>query len=454
MIDYSALRADLRRVVRGQVLVSGDSGFDQARLPWDSAVEQRVSAVVEVADAADAAALVGYARGAGLGLATQPLGHAPATFDDAILVRTKRLSGIEIDPRERTARIGSGVLWGDVLAASSKHGLTGLAGSTGYVSTTGFTLGGGLSWFGRKYGFAANNVRWFDIVDADGVPQRVTADSDPELFWALRGGGGDFALVTGMEFNLFPTPELYGGRILWPAAKAQEVMAAFREITATAPEELTLWFQLIQFPPFPELPEPLRGLSAVVMDVTYLGSAAEAAELLAPFDRIPGAIMDGRGMMDVADLPGICAEPTDPMAALSHTELFERFDAEAAAQLLAAAGPGTIEPLVTLQVRHLGGALSRAAETDGACGHVAEPYLLFMLGVLPFPELAGPIKAKQQAIAGAVRPYVSGRQPFTLLNHGAPASDAFPAETVERLREIKRRRDPRGTFRSNHSVLG
>ncbi|GAA1011530.1 oxidoreductase [Acrocarpospora pleiomorpha] len=454
MNDFSALRSDLRRAVRGRVLVSGDSGFDDARTPWDSAVEQRVKAVVEVADAADVAALVGYAREAGIGLATQPLGHAPASFDDAILVRTKNLSDIQIFPDQRRAKVGSGALWGDVLAQSAKHQLTGLAGSTTHVSTTGFTLGGGLSWFGRKHGFAANNVHAFEVVDADGVPQRVTADSDPDLFWALRGGGGDFALVTSVEFDLFPAPELYGGRILWPAARAQEVMAAFREVTATAPEELTTWFSLIQFPPFPELPDFLRGLSAVAVDATYLGATAEAADLLAAFDRIPGVIMDTRGQVNIADLGDICAEPTEPTSALQHTELLTRFDEETATALLAAAGPGTVAPLAVLQVRHLGGALSRPAPTDGACGHLTEPYLLFMLGILPFPELAGPIQERQHAVARAVAPSLSGRRPFTLLSHDAPAEAAFPAETLDRLRDIKRRRDPQGVFRSNHPVLG
>jgi FAD/FMN-containing dehydrogenase len=454
MNDFSTLRSDLRRVVRGRVFVSGDSGFDAARTPWDAAVEQRVKAVVEVADAADVAALVSYAREAGIGLATQPLGHAPASFDDAILVRTKNLSDIQIFPDLRRAKIGSGALWGDVLARSAKHNLTGLAGSTTYVSTTGFTLGGGLSWFGRKHGFAANNVHAFEVVDADGVPRRVTADSDPDLFWALRGGGGDFARVTSVEFDLFPAPDLYGGRILWPAARAQEVMAAFREVTATAPEELSTWFSLIQFPPFPELPDFLRGLSAVAIDVTYLGATQEAADLLAAFDRIPGVIMDTCGQMNIADLGDICAEPTEPTDALVHAELFDRLDEATSSALLAAAGPGTVAPLTVLQVRHLGGALSRAKETDGACGHLTEPYMLFMLGILPFPELAGPIEERQRSVTRAVAPSLSGRQPFTLLDHGAPADAAFPAETLDRLRDIKRRRDPQGVFRSNHPVLG
>ncbi|GIH26432.1 oxidoreductase [Acrocarpospora phusangensis] len=452
MNDFSALRSELRKVVRGQVHVAGDAGFDAARSAWDTSVEQRVRAVVEVADAADAAALVRYAREAGIGVATQPLGHAPSSFDDAILVRTKHLSDIQILPDQRLAKVGSGALWTDVLAQSAKHGLTGLAGSTTHVSATGFTLGGGVSWFGRKHGFAANHVRAFEVVDADGVQRRVTADSDPDLFWALRGGGGDFALVTSLEFDLFPSHDLYGGRILWPAARAREVMAAFREVTASAPEELSTWFSLIQFPPFPELPEPLRGLSAVAIDVTYLGATEEAAGLLAAFDRVPGAIMDTRGQISAAHLGDICAEPTEPTAAVIRTELLTHVDEEISTALLTAAGPGTVAPMAVVQVRHLGGALSRAADSDGACGHLPEPYLLFMVGILPFPELAGPVEERRRSIVRAVAPALSGRRPFTFLGHSESAESAFPPATLDRLRAIKTARDPQSVFRSNHPV--
>ncbi|WP_248963971.1 FAD-binding oxidoreductase [Sphaerisporangium perillae] len=455
MIESTALAADLRRAVRGRVLVRGDEGFDIARAPWDGAIDQRVIAVVEAEDAADAAAVVGCARLAGVAVATQPEGHAPSAFEDAILLRTGRLRGVEIRPEQRVARVEAGVRWGEVLTASGKHDLTGLAGSTAVVSATGFTLGGGLSWFGRRYGIAANSVRSLDVVDAEGARARVTADSDPELFWALRGG--DFALVTAMEFDLHPAPELYGGRILWPAAQAEQVLSAFRGTTAEAPDELSVWFTLLQFPPFPELPEPLRGLSAVAIDVTWLGREAEGRALLHRFDRIPGAILDTRGRMPVAELGAICAEPTDPTPALFHGELLTGLGDDAAASLLAATLPtaaGTIAPLVSVQIRHLGGAIGRPAGNPGACGHIAEPYLLGLLGVLPVPELAEPIKERQASIARALMPYTTGRKPFTFLKHEERAAAAFPGDTLARLRDIKRRRDPNGVFHSNHPVLG
>lgn len=148
------------------------------------------------------------------------------------------------------------------------------------MSVTGFSLGGGLSWFGRAHGPAGNAVRALEVVGADGAPSRVTAESDPDLFWALHGAGGDFAVVTALEMDLFPAPHLYGGQVIWPIARAEQVMAAYREITAAAPEELSVLFALMQFPPLPFVPEPLRGLAAVKVECAFLRDADTGRALL------------------------------------------------------------------------------------------------------------------------------------------------------------------------------
>ncbi|WP_433251055.1 FAD-binding oxidoreductase [Streptosporangium sp. CA-135522] len=441
---------DLRNAVRGRVLVSGEEGFEQARRPWNLAVEQPVMAVVEAEDADDVAALAGFAHLAGLTVAAQPSGHgATGDVEGVILLRTGRLDEVDVRPDQRVARVGAGVKWGEVLAAASPHGLTGLAGSSPAPSVVGYTLGGGLSWFGRKYGFAADSVRAFDVVDAEGVRSRVSADSDAELFWALRGGGGDYALVTAVEFDLYPAPHLYGGRVMWPVERAPEVLAAFREITAEAPEELTAWFDLLKFPAIPALPEFLRGLAAVTVDVTFLGEGGEAQALLRRLDKIDGAIMDTRGPLPVSELGSICAEPTDPGPSTFRGELLTSLDDAVAAALLSE----PIDPLVSVQVRHLGGALARPAADGGACGHLDEPYLLGMVGSLAVPELAPALKERQDAIAGLLVSHTSGRKPYNYLGGGEKATAAFPGDVLARLRDVKRARDPRGVFRSNYPVL-
>ncbi|MFI6500082.1 FAD-binding oxidoreductase [Nonomuraea typhae] len=431
---------NLRDVVKGRVLLPGDEEFEQARKPWNLAVDQPVAAVVEAADADDVAALVRQAKKDGLTIAAQPSGHG-ATGDTggAILLRTAALDAVEIRPEERLARVGAGARWGQVQAAAGEHGLTGLAGSMPLVSVTGYTLGGGLSWFSRKYGYAAERVRAFDVVDADGVARRVSADSDPDLFFALRGGGGDFALVTAVEFELFPEPQLYGGTITWPGHLAPEVFAAFREITAAAPRELSLWAARVQFPGAP----PMVGISAA-----YLGSADEGRDLLAGLDAIGGALSDSRGALATADLGVITNEPTDPSPGASRGELLTELDDKATAILLAE----PIDPLIAVQVRHLGGALADPA--TAASGTVAEPYLVYMLGLAITPEMAQGARDKQARLAEALGGYVSGRKPYTFLSPADTAAAAFPAQTLDRLREIKRARDPQGVFRANFPVLG
>jgi FAD/FMN-containing dehydrogenase len=431
---------DLRARLDGRVSVPGDNDFDRARAPWNLAVQQPVAAVVEATSAQDVATVVRFARSTGRTVSAQPSGHgATGDVDGAILLRTGRLDDVEVRPGERTARVGAGARWGSVLAAAEPHGLLGPAGSSPVVSVVGYTLGGGLSWFGRKHGFAAAGVRSLDVVDADGVLATVTADSDPELFWALRGGGGDFGIVTAVEFDLHPAPALHGGRMLWSGERAAEVLDAFRTITATAPEELTAWFELLQFPGAAPL---------VAVDSTYLGPDDEARDLLRELDGIGGLVSDSRRPMAVSELGSITAEPTDPGPGRSRAGLLTAVDGAVADALLTE----PIAPMLSVQIRHLGGALAKPS--DSAAGHLDEPYGYYLFGIADTPERSAAVHVRQQRLAGALASRTGARTPLTLLAPGQRASDAFPDATLARLREIKRRRDPNGVLRSNFPVLG
>ncbi|MGV9611512.1 FAD-binding oxidoreductase [Nocardia xishanensis] len=431
----------LRDAVRGRVLLPGDEAFDGAARPWNVTVTQPVAAVVEAADAADVAAVVTHAARAGVPAVAQPTGHAAAGgISEAILLRTGRLDGIEIDAGQRIAKVGAGAQWGAVQAAAGAHGLTALAGSNPVVGVTGYTLGGGLSWFGRKYGWASDAVRAFDIVDATGAAARVTAEDDPELFWALRGGGGDFAVVTGMEFDLFPAPGLFGGRVMWPGARTAEVFELFQRLTSDAPAELSVWFHRFQFPDAPPM---------VALDAAYLGDLEAGRESLAALDAIGGAITDTRGALAAADLGAITAEPTDPSPSLSRAELLTALDDAVVKTVL----EGPVAPLVDIQIRHLGGALAVTRPDGGACGPVAEPYLLYLLG-LGLPHLVDAVEGRRREIVDALGGSISGRKPYTFLTPEETAASAFDAATLARLGEIKRARDPQGVIRANYPVLG
>lgn len=429
----------LRAVVRGAVSLPGDPGFGAASRAWSTGVTQRVRAVVEVADADDAAALVRYARRAGVSLSVQPSGHgASDDLEGVILVRTGKLDTLQVDATARTARVGAGVQWGQVLAEAGPHGLTGLAGSSGVVNVTGFCLGGGLSWFGRKHGWAADSVSAFDIVDPDGRPNRITASSDPDLFWALRGGGGDFALVTAVEIDLHPAPTVFGGQMVWPGTAAPAVMAAFREVTANAPDELTVWFQQFQPPGSPD------ALTSVL--TAYLGEESRGRELLSRFDSIPGRFQDTRRMVAIADLSGIATEPIDPSPEMFASELLTGIDDHAAETLLQ-----PITPMLAMEIRHLGGAFN--APSDSAAGQLSAPYCLIEIGMVTTPESKAAIETRRQQYRDALRPVLADRAPFTFLTPGDTAARAFTPATLTRLRAIKHSRDPHTVFRANYPVL-
>jgi FAD/FMN-containing dehydrogenase len=426
----------LKSVVHGQVWLPGEPGFDTARRPWNLAVEQPVAAVVEAADADDVAALVSHARSTGHGIATQHNGHgATGRTDSTILLRTRRLDTMQIDPIARRARVGAGVSSGQLQVAAVPHALTGLPGSSPVVSVTGVALGGGLSWFGRAHGWVADSVTGFDIVDAGGQPRHVSADSDPDLFWAMRGAGGDFAIVTALELALHPAPHLYGGRVLWTAEHAPDIVNAYRQIAATAPDQLTIWLELLHFP---------GAAPMVAVDATYLGEQGEARDLLAALDRLPTPLSDSRRVMSVAELGAITAEPTDPGAGLSRAELLTNLDDIAAEALLAE----PIAPLLTVQVRHLEGAFARPS--DNPHGPLTEPYALYLFGIPTDPATAKAVSGKQRNLAAALP--TSGRKPFTFLNPQETVTDAFTPDVLARLRDIKRRRDPHNVFRANHPV--
>ncbi|TDD98222.1 FAD-binding oxidoreductase [Jiangella asiatica] len=443
----------LRETVTGRVVAPGDEDWAMQRLGWNLAVDQQPAAVVHVETIDDIVAAVRFARDRGLSVAAQPVGHgATNAVDGAIILRTGALKNLRVDLDAGTATVGAGVRARELSAALNGSGLCGLPGSSGDPTVVGYTLGGGLSWFGRKYGQAANRVRRFEVVTADGVLTSVTAASDPDLFWALRGGGGDFAIVAEMEIELAPLPDLYGGKLVWPVGEARAVMKAFTEVTATAPEELTLWAWLLNLPDVPIVPEPLRGRWAVAVDTAFIGTAERAEELIAPIRAAVSTPIAGQlGPLTLTELAAVAAEPDDPIPGMIDTVLLNRLDDEVLDAFLAAVAPGEPSAVAMYEIRHLGGALARPGDGDGAAGHLDEPYLLMFGGFLPVPELAVPLAAGMDALRSAMAPYASGRVPANFSED--PGVDRlYPPAVLERLRVIKQERDPDGVIRGNHPV--
>lgn len=428
-------------VVRGRVTLPRDADFDQVRRPWNLAVEQSPGAVVEAADADDVAALLRFASEHRVPVATQASGHgATGRTEDAILLRTARLDSIDIDPAAMTARIGAGVRSGDLQRAAAAYGLTALPGSSPVVTVTGAALGGGLSWFGRAFGWIADSIRAAEVVLADGTMRRVdvTDRADPtdaELLWGLRGGGGEVAIVTSLELELRPAPTVFGGRLLWSAAHARQVAEVFRSITEAAPDTLTLWLELLNFPGA----EPM-----IAIDCTFLGAEDAARDLMKAIDSLPAPLTDTRAVMSVADLGQITAEPTDPAPGQSRCELITDLDDRTLDALL----DESIAPLMIVQIRHLGGAF--AQPSDSPHGPLTEPYAVYLFGAPTSPEGMESIKAKQAELAASLPS--SGRKPISFLNPYEGLSAALPDASLRRLRRLKEQHDPYGLIHGNFSL--
>ncbi len=439
----------LRRQLSGRVVSPDDADWEAERQGWNLAVDQRPGLVVHVADADDIGTAVAFARRHGLSVSVQPVGHGASTaLDGTILLRTGRIRDIEVDVGARTARVGAGVRWQQLNEALTGTGLTSLPGSSGHPSVVGYTVGGGVSWFGRAYGVAAGSVRAAELVGPDGRLVRVTEGTDPELFWALRGGGGDFGVVTSLEVDLHPAEHVHGGRLVWAAEHAAAVFAAYLDLIATAPDHLTAWVRLLNLPDLVVVPEPLRGRWTVAVDVTYLGSSDDATRQLDGLRRLPAPLVGTLGTVPLAGLSDVCAEPTDPKSVLDTATLLDDFDQVAVEALLDAVLCPRPAPLALVGIRHLGGALARAADHPGALVQVPQPYALLANGPTT-PETADDTRASLDRVRAAVAPYDSGRDPA---NFGAVERIHAP-DVLDRLRDLKRRRDPAGVIRSNRPVL-
>lgn len=448
----SALR-DLVALLPDRVLLPENPGWDRARLGWSLNVDQHPIAVVTVRDCEDVVTTVTWAAQHGLSVSAQPVGHGATTaLSGTVLLRTAALQEVTIDAESRVAYVGAGVKWGTLLAALEPTGLMALAGSSPDPSVVGFTLGGGLSWFSRALGLTAHSVVAFEIVDARGARRRVSPATDPDLFWAMCGGGGDFGVVLAVEIMLDHVGPIVGGRMLWPLEMARPVLRAFRQITADAPDELTLWAHLFRFPPMPEIPELIRGRAFVSVDMTFLGSETEANRLLSRLRQLPARVIDTVGVVPLSQLGGIAAEPVDPMPTQEYSELLRGLDDATLDRLVDAAGADADVPLTVVQIRHLGGALARATADDGPNGAIAEEYSVFCLGVPVAPGLPEAIEAAFGEVRTALREQRSGRTLFNFLGAGSDLGSTFSEAARARLRRVKAEADPAGVFRSNRPV--
>jgi len=450
MSDLSGLRID------GRVAVPADPDWDQARLAWNLAVDQNPEAVVFAENAGDVAATVRFAAENGLKVAAQGTGHGAAPLpplEGTILLKTERMRGIAIETEERIARVEAGVLSAELAAAAGEHGLTSLPGSSPDVGVIGYTLGGGLSWLGRQHGFACNSVTGIDLVTADGEEKSVTAADDPDLFWALRGGGGGYAIVTALHLALLPIADVYAGIVIFPAELGAGAFRAYRDWAETAPEEVTSIVRLLRPPPIPDVPEPLRGKPLITIDAAFTGGREAGEKLIAPLREIGEPLMDNFDQIPAAGLCRIHMDPEQPVPGLGEHAPIEDLSDEAIDAFVAnGPGPETGSTLLLAELRHLGGALARRTEGAGALDKLDFPFVMSAIGALMAPDAKETVPRDLDRIAKAMEPWTAGGGYFNFADSPCDVDSILPAETCTRLAEVKRKWDPEGTIVANHAV--
>ncbi len=425
----------------------GDSNYAEAVAGFQTGVRCTPEVVAAPRDTPEVQEAIRYAAARGLRVVPRLTGHgANRPIDAGLMVSTRRLDTLRIDPVRRVAEVGAGIRWGQLLEAVALHGLAAPNGSSSGVGVVGYALGGGLGPLGRPLGYCADQVRSVEVVTADGEAHRLTGDDGGDLFWALRGCPDGLGIVTRMVLGLFPVREVYGGALTFDLGVTPELLDAYREFTDQAPDSLTSSLSMVPFPDQPPFPEQLRGRHVATLHITHVGARAQADALLAPLRRL-GPMTDTVGTMPYAQTPRIFNDPDRPHAYRGDAIALTDLDPARLDDVVRASAPGS--PVMTiLQLNHLGGALAGSPSSENAVSHRAARYALRVLVPTDGHDRATVAEAEARVLRpfgrrtlGHVRNFVFG-QPAPRLG------DCYDPAVAARLAEVAERLDPSGRFGS------
>jgi FAD/FMN-containing dehydrogenase len=429
----------------GPVFRPGDRGFDEELAGYQVAHPHRPDLVVGATTPSDVEAAVRHAADHGLPVAVQSSGHGRgAPLAGGVLISTRRMDGVQVDPVSRTARVAAGARWAQVVAAAAEHGLAPPSGSSPEAGAVGYTLGGGIGVLARQLGWASDRVRSFDLVTAAG-PRHVTAGSDPELFRMLRGAGTGFGIVTAMEIELAPVTRIYGGALSVEGAHVPALLAAYREWTTDLPDELTSSIGMLPYPDIPAVPDHLRGRYVARVRIAYTGSAAEGERLVAPLRAAVPPMAGTLGELPYTQAATIFNEPADPHPYTGTNAMLRALDPAVLHAALEITGPDA-PVMCVLGLRHLGGAMARPPAVPDAVAHRDAPYLLQVLSLVDGTDVP---RGLHRELMGAAAPWTVGRTPN--FRFGEAARD-WPIDVPGRA-ELAAQLDPKGLFGAQSRVV-
>ena len=444
----------LRGLCAGAVHLPGDAGYDEARMPWNVAVDQRPAAVAYPASADEVSDVVRAAAACGLRVAPQGTGHNAGPLgplDDVVLLRTSAMTGLHVDAEHKVARVEAGVLWLDVVEAAAAHGLAALHGSSPDVGVVGYSLGGGIGWYARQLGMATNSVLAVELVLGDGTQIRADETRHPDVFWAVRGGGGNFGIVTAMEFRLFDIETAYAGMLLWDQEHAEKVLRAWAAWAVDAPDCVTTSFRMLNLPPMPELPEFVRGRRLVVIDGAVLAEDEHAEEVLAGLRALQPEL-DTFTRVPATGLVRLHMDPEGPTPGVSASTILADLPDAAIETFLALTDRDSGSTLLAAELRQLGGALARPAEGAGALPTLDGQFVLLGVAIAISPEAGAQGHADAVALVDAMTSYSSGRDYLNVAETPVDVRGSFTPETWRRLKGVRSAVDPSGVLVANHRV--
>jgi FAD/FMN-containing dehydrogenase len=444
--------ADLQRGLAGQVIAPDDAGYDAARTVFTGGIDRRPAVIVKVADASDVARVVALARETGLELAVRSGGHSGAghgVSEGGIVLDLSGMKAVEIDVEGRTAWAEAGLTAAELSAALGAHRLAIGFGDTGSVGIGGITLGGGVGYLVRKYGLTIDDLLAAEVVTADGQLLRTDAETHPDLFWAIRGGGGNFGVATRFRYRLHELPSIVGGMLILPATA--DVVARFMAEAAAAPDELSTIANVMPCPPMPFVPEERHGELVVMAIVAYAGDTEAGERALAPFRALAAPIADMVRPMPYAEI----YPPDDPdyhPMAVSRTMFVDAIDGDDA-QLIVDRLNASDASLRVAQLRTLGGAMARVPAEATAFAHRASRIMVNIAAFYDGPEDQIVRTAWVEDFAAALKQEDEGAYVNFLVDEGeARIRAAYPGSTWDRLRAIKARYDPTNLFRLNQNI--